>query len=207
MSEKKDVVFRRVRGRIVPIRVSKSKREAIKGAALAAGGVATALGAGHVAGSVVHAAAKAENVARTFRARAKEIASSALKNAEPQPMLPGFTAAKRRAKILTPLVKSQVNAAMKSSASAHVKANVLFKASRHSSQMGRILGGALVGAGLTKIYEGVTGREATLKESIIAQTTGQITTVALETGFTTTTRTGGNLLKAIKLVVKSKLKL
>ena len=45
MAEKNDVVFRRIGGRIVPIKLSKRKKQALEGAGLTAAGVgAAALG-------------------------------------------------------------------------------------------------------------------------------------------------------------------
>lgn len=69
MENKPKVIFRRVRGRIIPIRV----REDIKNAALVAGGLATAAYAGKKAANAVVKSAHSENIARGFLAEMKQL--------------------------------------------------------------------------------------------------------------------------------------
>lgn len=67
--ENKKVIFRRVRGRIIPIRV----KEDVKNAALISGGLITAAYAGRKAATAVVKSAHAENISRGFMASAKQM--------------------------------------------------------------------------------------------------------------------------------------
>jgi hypothetical protein len=200
-----EITFRRIRGRIVPIKLSKRQKEGGKGVALIGAGAAVAGGAGHLTGRAIHAAAKFENVGNTLRAQADKLKNAA-QAPEAQMGLPGIPQ-KRSRKILTPDVKRKINAAMDSSTSAHIKSEMTFRASNVVGRFGKIAGGVLIGAGLTKLYEGVTGKKAGLKEDIAANVTGQVVTSAFDVGLASAVRTGGNLRRAIQLVLKSKLKL
>lgn len=61
-----DVAFRRIRGRIVPIRLNKQKKEQIKGGAIAAAGAAVAVGGGSIYKRTV--AKSAQLAAKAFEA-------------------------------------------------------------------------------------------------------------------------------------------
>ena len=61
-----EITFRRIHGRIVPIRVSKKNKDLAAGAGLAVGGVGAAAAAGKIAASLVHKGAGYENVSRAF---------------------------------------------------------------------------------------------------------------------------------------------
>lgn len=75
---KNNVIFRRIGGRVVPI--SSERRDRVAGAATAASGVAVAGAAGSYAARMTHAAAHAENTARSAvkQARAAKKATEKL---------------------------------------------------------------------------------------------------------------------------------
>lgn len=67
-----DVVFRRIRGRLIPI-----KREKLEGAGMVAGGLGVAAASGNVAARLVRSAAHAENEARTVLKAARKAKAAA----------------------------------------------------------------------------------------------------------------------------------
>ncbi len=152
MAEKnKNIIFRRVRGRIIPIRVksddprlTKNRRKIAAGAAAVIGGLAiTALvgvGSGKVARSALKSAKKA-----LFKKRVSPL-------------------------IKDPRLKRLVSQRAEVQ---QTTARVKFKVSEKLFVGGAIgLGGLFIGEGITRIGEGLKKREATLPEEVIGSATG-----------------------------------
>jgi len=151
VAEKNKVIFRRVRGRIIPIRVksddprlTKNRRKIAAGAAAVLGGLAiTALagaGAGRIAKSALKSAKKS-----LFKQRASPL-------------------------IKDPRLRKLVD---QRAATQEATARVKFKISEKVLGAGAIgIGGLFVGEGVTRIGEGLKKREATLPEEVIGSATG-----------------------------------
>ena len=132
-----DIAFRRIRGRIVPIRLNKQKRETIKGGAIAGAGAAIAVGGGSLYKRSVQASAK--------------FAMKAFDNLTPPPGQ--FTGMKRKFKSTAQMSFDDIIGKTQSANSQKVfnAANRLAKFSGAVRRISPILGGALFAYGATKI--------------------------------------------------------
>lgn len=158
-----NVVFRRIGGRVIPIRLDKQKaKNAGSGAGMVAAGLGAAAIAGKVASKFHLEAAYAENAARNF----KFSAQSFLKSGDG----PG-------AKTL-----------LKQSRSAASSAASLFRSGRVAKGLGALVGGTLIGTGVTKALSG-TGVGNWLDQNEMAKNglqvgVGSAAALGIRTGYT-----------------------
>lgn len=157
MSDQKPVVFRRVRGRIVPIRLTKKSQSDLgKGAALSAAGVAVGAGSGKV-----------------YRAINREALSRAAKGTLAHERVAAF---KFRPTNKTQLSLSLYARQNRAQELAMKRLNAGRKIGRFAAPVrlgGRLLSAALLGAGATKLVEGMTGKNlSSEKASAIGASVG-----------------------------------
>lgn len=187
-----DVVFRRVRGRIIPIRKTagaakpspgrQRTTKAAAGAAMVGGGVATAGFAGRFAAKSVIAAAILENSARGTARSAQEVIAKMKRAALRAPKTVdqlefGFKKAVR----LRPNAKFQKlnrKALIES-----VAAEKLFRSRKYIRSAGTAIGGAMIGVGLKKLYEAGTGKPADTKADVISSAAGLTAAFATRAGY------------------------
>jgi hypothetical protein len=142
--EEKKVVFRRVRGRVVPIRVkdNQEKHAAIRsiagGASIAAGGLLTALAGGKLSAEVLKKAAHFENSAREF---AKNFTRKSPKQLE-------------------------LNLDFSSK-----RSDLLFRKQKSLRVAATAIGATLGAVGANKIREGVSGKKADAASPAVVATT------------------------------------
>ena len=170
MAKKDDVVFRRIRGRIVPIKrktVEKQikafeQKRAAQGKALALAGVATAAASGFAAGRIFKAATKIGQKI-DFTSKALDLANKT-GMANQTGMFAQFSgialkrAAKQRKKMVTG-----------------------FKASRALMGFGTIAGAGLVGEGLPRVTS--KGKESSISEDVAANAAGLAVAAATTRAF------------------------
>lgn len=130
----KDVIFRRIHGHIVPIKLSEKQKEQAKGVAIASGGLGVAAASGAVASRFVMNAAHAENEARA----ALRVARKARKATE------------ALGPLFKPAADKAYSAAGMSALRTMVESRKLFTASLNLRNAGFLAGSALVGAGVHK---------------------------------------------------------
>lgn len=151
MAEKnKNIIFRRVRGRIIPIRISgsnpqakRNRRKITRGAAAVIGGITFTIAVGALSGRFGRAA-----VETTKKLLFKKKAIAAIKDP-------------RLRRIVSEKAISQQKAA-----------RVQFQISQKVLLGGFVTGGIVAGEGITRVAEGIKGRNATIPEEVIASATG-----------------------------------
>jgi hypothetical protein len=135
-NEKPSVVFRRIRGRIIPIR--KKSKEAAQGAALAAGGIVTAVLSGEIASQMV----KKSAAMRTEAKMSFNVASRALRRAQARQMkfsfAPGIGAR-----------REQIGAAT----NLRARGAKLFRARNLVLAAGALIGGSMLSEGLERFQK------------------------------------------------------
>jgi hypothetical protein len=77
MAENKSVVFRRIRGRIVPIKLTENQKDSFKGGAMVGGGVAIGVGGGFISAKLSKISEKFERASWKMENRAYEHLKSA----------------------------------------------------------------------------------------------------------------------------------
>lgn len=178
MAERKDVVFRRVRGRIVPIRVQKSTpknktdlKKAAGGLAVAGAGFGLSAGAGRLAARFVRESAHFENSAREFSKQARN-ALKHFPNGGSKTSQMSFKFSQSEA------LKATRNATRSAAISKilHTNRNVVKGA-------GIVLGTALIGQGLKAAYEGATGKKVGVPGEFAAQATSGAAALAVGTSY------------------------
>lgn len=151
-SQDNQIAFRRIRGRIVPIKIKHQGAEIAKGSALVAAGVAT--------GSAAGAAYRAVNAAST---RASSRAFRSLER------ITAFGGA-RQGSFFSMMSKQKAQA---KAMDALNKARRIGKFAAPLRLGGQVASAALIGVGATKIYKGITGKEiSSEKASAIGSTVG-----------------------------------
>ncbi len=197
-----DVVFRRINGRVIPIRKGgtsktpeKSSNPDVKkiaiGAAVVGAGVATALFAGKFASKMVIASAKFEDISRTAAKGARTIitrARSAAKRAATRnstPWQPGLDLGDNAASefVFRPAQKELLKRYKRQAFTAGIKSNTLFQNRQKVRSFGKVAGGALVTGGLNEMYEGATGEKAGLKETSINSVAGGVIGASVGLGY------------------------
>ena len=174
--QKRDVTFRRINGRIVPIKVTKKQKgDVATGAALAAAGVGVTVGAGKAYKGVNQKSTRQS--VRAFRAMERIMSKGG-------PSQPSFFSMASK--------KKAIDKAMKSLNNAHKIG--MFAAPLRVG--GRVAGAALLGAGAAKLYEGVK------KEKLSTEKAAAIGSTAAVGAFITGSHGGAGFRQTIKPLFK-----
>lgn len=171
-----DVVFRRINGRIVPIRKSGDTKtpgpgkkvdikKAAVGAAIAATGVAGGIYAGRFAAKMVVSSALLENTARSLSKQAKSALSQVGKSSA-QMSLP-----LKARKLATSSIKTSTFSL------------ALFRNRKVVRNLGIAAAGGLISAGGQEIYEAVTGKKPSVSTNVISGATGGAAAFLVNAGY------------------------
>jgi hypothetical protein len=197
-----DVVFRRINGRIIPIRkggspktpakgIDPQVKTAIVGAGLVAAGVGTALFAGRFASKMVLASARLEDISRAAAKGARVIIEKGRKAATKassksltpwQPDL-GFGTDTASEFVFKPAQKELLNKFKRDAFRAGIASNAMFQNRQKVRAFGRIAGGALVTGGLSNLYEGVKGKKPGTAETTANAVAGGIVGASVGLGY------------------------
>lgn len=155
-----DVTFRRIRGRIVPIR--KKKKDMPKGAGTIGAGVAVAASGGLLYRGAVKAAEKQmEKAARVF-----SFAPKAPKGVQ---------------MTFDDLLKSDI--AKKQATKFMTRASLLERATPHIRRASTLAGGTLIGVGASQVVKSMTDDSNDPKADAIGVAAGTLATIAFATAF------------------------
>lgn len=153
-----NVVFRRIRGRIVPIKQggdkpkklsdAESKKRLVQGAVTSAAGAAVGVGSGALASHMLLESAKAENYSRTLAKKFRTLKDSG-------PMF----------------AKAAANTGQ-SAAAARASSMRLFQNRLKVLKVGRFASAALLGVGIQRLYQGATKRDSSVPEEIAGSAAG-----------------------------------
>lgn len=199
-----DVTFRRVRGRIIPIRKkadsSVDYKKTAKGAALIGVGAGTAAGAGRASAVAAEKAVKFRINANVYSKKAQAFKKARPSKSYSQLKKAGqmeFGFKTTTEKLYNPFRKTAQESAVLSATYKNVKKGVRFG--------GMALSTALIGAGLKRGYEGLTGNKADTKEEVISNVAGAGATFALSSAYAHKKFGGGRkaLVKAVKLGLRA----
>lgn len=199
------MVFRRVNGRIVPIKKREGHSIDIKksgqGAGLIAGGAVTAVGAGSMAAVATKKASQFRVQSRLYSQKASEVLSRIRSGSTRYEKLEkvgqmsfGF---KISPKTYDPYTKTAASSALKSQG---------FRTLRKGFRLGGLaISAALIGTGIKRGYEGLTGRKADTREEVVANVAGTGATFALSSAYAHRMFGGGksNILKAVKFGIRA----
>jgi hypothetical protein len=199
--DKKNVAFRRVHGRVIPIKLRNNiqGKEIASGVGLASAGVVTAATSGDLAARATKKAAHfkinsniyAQKAASMFNRVAR--GSSKAKQAEKA----GQMAFAFKIKPMPHMSKAFEKIAMKSA----LKSKGFVYLKKGLKGGGHALSAGLIGQGLKKVYEGASGKKADTKEEVIATAAGAGATFALSSAYTHRLLGGGRkaLFRAVKI--------
>lgn len=159
MSDERKITFRRIRGRIVPIKVKKQHKDLAAGGALVAAGATVGIQAGKLAANMVLTSAHLENKSRQLNFKYGVLAEEGPKY--------------RKAAI------EMGEATLRT----RLKSFRLFSSRLKVLKYGKIGAAALVGAGLNKLYEGATKKDAGSAGDILGHVAGTAAGFALLTPY------------------------
>jgi hypothetical protein len=200
-----DVVFRRIHGRIIPIRKKHGASVDLptvgKGAAHVAVGAATAIGAGSIAAGATKRASQFRVQSRIYSQKAAEVLSRIRRGPSRYDKIEklgqlnfGF---KFTPKTYDPFSKTATSHALKSQG---------FRSLRKGFRLGGLAAStAFISTGLKKLYEGTTGKKADTKTEVIATASGAGATFALSSAYAHRMLGGGrqNLVRAVKFGLRA----
>lgn len=200
-----DVTFRRVRGRIIPIRKKEGssidRTKTAQGVGLVTAGATTAASAGTLAAVAANKAVKFRVNSNVYSKKAQEIARSNPRGSTLRKNFEKSGQMKFEFKVdqskYNPYLKTAKTSAMKSSG---------YRTLRKGFRLGGLaVSTALIGSGLKKGYEGVTGKKADTKEEIISNAAGAGATFALSSAYAHKKLGGGKaaLVKAVKFGLRA----
>lgn len=185
--QKRSIVFRRIRGRIVPIRVKNSEALA-SGLGTAAAGVALAAVTGQAAGSLVRSAAHAENQARSIAKVYRNIKATARARG------PLFElAAIKRAR---PIGEEALKAA--------VQSKLLYKASSGIKKFGNALAVGAIGYGAYQALKATNLKDNEQARSVIGAGAGAAAFFAIKSSFFKNLGSSKATTQAAKLLLRRK---
>lgn len=201
-----DIAFRRIRGRIIPIKHKETRQDQVKkGAALTAAGAVTGVSAGDLAARATKQAASFRVNSTMYAAKAQDLINTFKRRPKISPAAERLEKAGQYAfqfKV-RPFSKAQsfeklaVNTALKSKG---------FRLMRKGLRAGGFAAStALLGIGFKNLYEGVSGQKADTKKEVIATAAGAGATFALSTSYAHRMAGGGakNLMKAVKFGLRA----
>lgn len=201
----KDFAFRRVHGKVIPIRLKKSNRgtETKKGAALAGAGVVTAATSGNLAARATKEAAKFRINAKVYSQKAQSLLKkvSNTQGAGAKLEKAGQMAFEFKIKPRAPRSEAFAKIALRNT----LKSNG-FKLLRKGLHVGGLATStALLGTGFKKLYEGISGDKADTKQEIISTAAGAGATFALSSAYAHKLMGGGrkNLVQAVKIGLRA----
>ncbi len=192
MSEQR-IAFRRIHGRIVPIKLTQAQREGkVKlGAAEVAGGAAIGYYAGKTKGKLVEQAAYAERGARKIITEAASLIKKKGPKIPAEQMAFGFKEA------IMP--KGAVGAIGKFRHS-----NKLFKYAGATKLVGAAIAGSLITRGVTNIIEAGIGKETNEPTKFALDVGGGLATLGVQTGYLRRVGTAKKFKDALNMALKSK---
>ena len=200
----KDVTFRRIHGRIVPIKNSGARKDNLKqGSALSIAGAATAVTAGDLAARATKNAAHFKINSTVYAAKAKGLISKIRKSPT---LADKFENAGQMAFGFKLHPTAPKSAAFEKIAMKNALKSSGFKVMRKGLYRGGLVTStALLGIGFKKLYEGISGKKADTKEEIIATASGAGATFALSTSYAHRKAGGGlkHILKAVKFGLRA----
>ena len=207
---KENVTFRRVRGRIIPIKLKKNNqgKEILSGAGLASAGVVTAATSGDLAARATKKAAHfkinsniyAQKAASMFNRVAR--GSSKAKQAEKAGQMAFAFKIKPMPHMSEAFQKIAMKSALKSRGFVALKKGLKYGGLAAST--------GLISQGIKMGYEGATGKKADAKKEVIATAAGAGATFALSSAYTHRLLGGGRkaLFRAVKVGLRiAKIKL
>lgn len=175
--ENSTVVYRRIRGRIVPIRMKKDQRKDLaQGAGLLAGGIGTAVAGGTLSGRILRSAYKTgENIQSSVFA-ARDLTRKQLKMGVSKTRKLGQRSPKGQLTFqglhMGSAVKNLKPFKLKTLASENILRHGAFG-----------LGGILIGEGFARLYKGMTGKELSVPADVGASVAGVLSVKAAEAAF------------------------
>lgn len=196
------VTFRKVHGRIVPIRQKESRPvKALKGVGTSALGVGVGVSSGAIAGFSAKKAVQFQIQAKTYTQKASDFLkhmtrrTSRYEVREKQGQMKFHF--KLSPKKYDPFTQTAVKSALTSKS---------YRLLRRGFKVGGLAASsALIGEGLKKTYEGITHKKAKTKEEVISRTAGAGAAFALSTGYTHSKLgfTKKNLYRALKVGLRT----
>lgn len=198
--KKSDLVFRRVNGRIIPIK--SRKKQFAEGAGLAIAGAVAGASAGDVAARATKEAAKFRTNANLYSKKAEMLIKRIRR---------GKSTAEKLEQVGQIRFSFKVNPKFKSEAFEKIALkNALRSKGFTNLKKGLKLGGlatsaALLGTGFKKLYASTTGEKADTKQELISGAAGAGATFALSSAYSHRLLGGGkkNLAKAIKFGIRA----
>ncbi len=191
--KQQQVAFRRIHGRIVPIKLTQAQREGkIKmGAVEIAGGAATGYYAGKATGKIVEHSAYVEHAARDLISKAASLVKKKGPVVPPEQLAFGFKNAL--------LPKSAIGATQQLRHS-----DKLFKLAKGTKLVGLAVAGALVTRGVSNIIEGASGKEASEPAKFAVTTGGALATLGVQTGYLRRLGAAKKFTDALNMALRSK---
>jgi hypothetical protein len=189
--------FIRVQGRIVPLHAPKNGKKFAQGVGLTTAGAGTAVVAGHAAAKSVQQAARFHHEAKWWAQKASNVGSGIYQKRKRDAMTKaGQMAFDFSFKIKQPRYHRFTKTALKTS----IKSKGFKVLHKGLKAGGLVAATALMGVGLTKAYEGYTGKKAGAEKGAIAGAAGTASVFALNSSYAHKIMGGGsaNLLAAIK---------